>query len=65
MGTELFINGEPTEYEDDRTISEVKQDASFPADELVEPAEYTAHIYESGSRTAEVIDGLVEKVQVL
>lgn len=35
MGTELYINGEPTEYEEDRTISEVKQDAGFPADDIV------------------------------
>lgn len=35
MGTELYIDGERTEFEDDRTVQDLKQAAGFPADDTV------------------------------
>lgn len=35
MGTELWIDGEQHEHEDDKEISQLKQEVDFPDDDVV------------------------------
>lgn len=62
MGRTLIVNGEEEEYEEDTTISEVKEDAGFPLTDVVTYVDYTGEMKAVGDDQA--VEALPDQARV-